>query len=232
MNNTLVFTATYNEAENIENLINQIINVQDNISLLIIDDNSPDKTFEIIEKHSKKNKNIKLIKRESKLGLNSAHILAYEYAVKNNFNNLITMDADFSHDPKEITKILRLLKENDFVLGSRYTEGGSNDQKFIRYMLSYLGNKFIKLISRVDSTEFTTSFRGFNIKNLKNFHLNEIKANGYSFFMETVIEINRRNFKCKEFPINFKDRKFGNSKIPKIEIFRTLFNLFKIVFRK
>lgn len=232
MNNTLVFTATYNEAENIENLINQIINVQDNISLLIIDDNSPDKTYEIIEKHSKKNKNIKLIKRESKLGLNSAHILAYEYAVKNNFNNLITMDADFSHDPKEITKILRLLKENDFVLGSRYTDGGSNDQKFIRYMLSYLGNKFIKLISRVDSTEFTTSFRGFNIKSLKNFHLNEIKANGYSFFMETVIEINRRNFKCKEFPIHFKDRKFGNSKIPKIEIFRTLFNLFKIVIRK
>ena len=142
------------------------------------------------------------------------------------------MDADFSHDPKEITKILRLLKENDFVLGSRYTDGGSNDQKFIRYMLSYLGNKFIKLISRVDSTEFTTSFRGFNIKSLKNFHLNEIKANGYSFFMETVIEINRRNFKCKEFPIHFKDRKFGNSKIPKIEIFRTLFNLFKIVIRK
>ena len=232
MNDTLIFTATFNESENIQKLINQIISINNNLCLLIVDDNSPDKTYEIVEELSKNNKNIKLIKREKKLGLNTAHILAYEYAIKNNFNNLITMDADLSHDPKEIPTIINLLKENDFVLGSRYINGGSNDQKFTRYMLSFLGNKFIKLLSRTNSSEFTTSYRGFNIKRLKNFHLNQIDANGYSFFMETVIKINKKKFKCKEFPIYFKDRKYGHSKIPKIEIFRTLFYLFKITFKK
>lgn len=232
MNDTLIFTATFNESENIQKLINQIISINNNLCLLIVDDNSPDKTYEIVEELSKNNKNIKLIKREKKLGLNTAHILAYEYAIKNNFNNLITMDADLSHDPKEIPTIINLLKENDFVLGSRYINGGSNDQKFTRYMLSFLGNKFIKLLSRTNSSEFTTSYRGFNIKRLKNFHLNQIDANGYSFFMETVIKINKKKFRSKEFPINFKDRKYGNSKIPKIEIFRTLFNLLKITFKK
>lgn len=231
MNDTLIFTATFNESENIKNLINQITSIDKDLCMLIIDDNSPDKTYEIVEELSKENKNIKLLKREKKLGLNTAHILAYDYAIKNNYNNLITMDADFSHDPKEIPKVVELLKDNDFVIGSRYIDGGSNDQKFTRYLLSFLGNKFIKLISRTNSSEFTTSYRGFNIKKLKNFHLNQINANGYSFFMETVIKINKKKFKCKEFPISFKDRKYGISKIPKIEIFRTLFNLFKITFK-
>ena len=109
MNKILVFTATYNEKDNIEKLINVILKLGNDIKMLVIDDNSPDKTYEILEKISKKNDNLIVVKREKKLGLNTAHIMAYEYALKNNYDKLITLDADFSHDPNEITKIIDIL---------------------------------------------------------------------------------------------------------------------------
>ena len=232
MSKTLVFTATYNEKDNIENFINKIFEINNNIKLLIIDDNSPDKTYEILENISKKNDNLILIKREKKLGLNTAHIMAYEYALKNDYDKLITLDADFSHDPKEIAKIVSYLDEYDFVIGSRYVNGGKNVQPLFRYLISYLGNKLIKFLLKSNFNEFTTSYRGFNLKKLNNFNLNQIKGNGYSFFMETVIALERLKFKSFEFPIHFKDRIYGKSKIPKIEIFRTFKNLISLYFKK
>ena len=232
MSKTIVFTATYNEKDNIENFINKIFEINNNIKLLIIDDNSPDKTYEVLEKISKKNDNLILIKREKKLGLNTAHIMAYEYALKNDYDKLITLDADFSHDPKEITKIISYLDEYDFVIGSRYINGGKNVQPLFRYLISYLGNKLIKFLLKNNFNEFTTSYRGFNLKKLNNFNLNQIKGNGYSFFMETVIALERLKFKSFEFPIHFKDRIYGKSKIPKIEIFRTFKNLISKYFKK
>ena len=232
MNKILVFTATYNEKDNIEKLINVILKLRNDIKMLVIDDNSPDKTYEILEKISKKNDNLIVVKREKKLGLNTAHIMAYEYALKNNYDKLITLDADFSHDPNEITKIIDFLDKYDFVVGSRYTEGGKNVQPFFRYLISYLGNKLIKLVLKINLNEFTTSYRGFNLKKLNNFNLNQIKGKGYSFFMETVIVLNRLGYKCFEFPIHFKDRVKGKSKIPKIEIFRTFKNLMLLFLKK
>ena len=232
MNKILVFTATYNEKDNIEKLINVILKLGNDIKMLVIDDKSPDKTYEILEKISKKNDNLIVVKREKKLGLNTAHIMAYEYALKNNYDKLITLDADFSHDPNEITKIIDFLDKYDFVVGSRYTEGGKNVQPFFRYLISYLGNKLIKLVLKINLNEFTTSYRGFNLKKLNNFNLNQIKGKGYSFFMETVIVLNRLGYKCFEFPIHFKDRVQGKSKIPKIEIFRTFKNLMLLFFKK
>ena len=232
MNKILVFTATYNEKENVEKLIDVILKLRNDIKMLVIDDNSPDKTYEILEKISKKNDNLIVVKREKKLGLNTAHIMAYEYALKNNYDKLITLDADFSHDPKEITKIIDFLDNYDFVIGSRYMSGGKNVQPFFRYLISYLGNKLIKLVLKINLNEFTTSYRGFNLKKLNNFNLNQIKGKGYSFFMETVIVLNRLGYKCFEFPIHFKDRIYGKSKIPKIEIFRTFKNLISLYFKK
>ena len=232
MNKILVFTATYNEKDNIEKLINEILKLRNDIKMLVIDDNSPDKTYEILEKISKKNDNLIVVKREKKLGLNTAHIMAYEYALKNNYDKLITLDADFSHDPNEITKIIDFLDKYDFVIGSRYIEGGKNIQPFFRYLISYLGNKLIKLVLKINLNEFTTSYRGFNLKKLNNFNLNQIKGKGYSFFMETVIVLNRLGYKCFEFPIHFKDRVKGKSKIPKIEIFRTFKNLMLLFLKK
>ena len=232
MDKILVFTATYNEKDNIEKLINVILKLRNDIKMLVIDDNSPDKTYEILEKISKKNDNLIVVKREKKLGLNTAHIMAYEYALKNNYDKLITLDADFSHDPNEITKIIDFLDKYDFVIGSRYIEGGKNVQPFFRYLISYLGNKLIKLLLKINLNEFTTSYRGFNLKKLDNFNINQIKGKGYSFFMETVIVLNRLGYKCFEFPIQFKDRVQGKSKIPKIEIFRTFKNLMLLFMKK
>ena len=232
MTKTIVFTATYNEKDNIENFTSKIFEIDNSIKLLVIDDNSPDKTYEILEQISKKNDNLILIKREKKLGLNTAHIMAYEYALKNDYDKLITLDADFSHDPNEIGKIIDYLDEYDFVIGSRYVNGGKNVQPLFRYLISYLGNKLIKFLLKSSFNEFTTSYRGFNLKKLNNFNLSQIKGNGYSFFMETVIVLERLKYKSFEFPIHFKDRIYGKSKIPKIEIFRTFKNLISLYFKK
>ena len=228
----LVFTATYNEKENIEKLI---LSIRENLPLstiLIIDDNSPDGTSDIIKKLQVKIKNLDLLVRDKKSGLDSAHKKAFEYAKKNNFNYLITMDADFSHDPKELSKFVKNLASNSFVLGSRYINGGKCIMKGSRLILSSLGNKFIKMISGIKSNEFTTSYRGFNLDRLENFDLNNVNCKGYSFMMGTIFELYKINIAIKEIPIVFKDRSKGKSKIPRFEIFRTLKNLLIFYFKK
>ena len=228
----LIFTACYNEAENIEKLIKGIKKCLPTSSILIIDDNSPDKTQQKIIELKKEINLLNLIVREKKMGLDTAHKLAYEFAVKQKFNYLITMDADLSHDPNELINFTRNLEKNSFVIGSRYIRGGKCLMKGSRLLMSKLGNIVIKFFSRIDCNEFTTSYRGFNINKLKGFHLNHVKESGYSFFMGTIFEINKRNFNIKEIPITFADREKGISKIPKLEILRTLINLLFYVLKK
>ena len=228
----LVFSATYNEIENIRELISGIQKNLPNSSILIIDDNSPDKTQEVLKELKKNNKNLFLIEREKKLGLDTAHKAAFKYAIENNFDYLITMDADLSHDPKELPEFVKNLENSPFVIGSRYINGGKCLMKGTRLIKSKIGNQIIKIISGIKSSEFTTSFRGFDIKNLKDFNLNNVKSRGYSFMMGTLFELERNHIKIKEIPITFYDRKKGVSKIPKVEIFRTLKNLFFLSFNK
>ena len=228
----LIFTATYNEAENIDSLINLIKLNTIESDILIIDDNSPDGTSDIIKTKQLLDKKIFLITRKGKLGLDTAHKEAYEFAIKNQYDYLITMDADNSHNPIEIKNILLNLEDYPFVIGSRYIKGGKCLMIGRRLFMSKYGNLLMKFLLRIDCNEYTTSFRGFNIKKLKNFHLNKIKTKGYSFFMGTIAEINRNNFQIKEIPITFQDRLKGYSKIPKFEIIRTLKNLLILTFRK
>ena len=228
----LVFTASYNEKENIKKLILGIKYYLPEASILIIDDNSPDQTKEIIKELKKNISQLELIIREKKLGLDSAHRQAYDYAIKYHYNYLITMDADLSHDPKEINNFVSYLSEFPFVIGSRYVEGGSCLMSGKRLAMSKFGNKLIKNILQINSNEFTTSYRGFNLSKLKNFHLNKVNNKGYSFFMGTLFEIDKLGYEIKEIPIIFKDRQKGFSKIPKIEIFRTLKNLFILFLKK
>ena len=228
----LVFSATYNEIENIRELINGIQKYLPDTSILIIDDNSPDKTQEVITELKKKNKNLYLIEREKKMGLDTAHKTAFNYAIENNFDYLITMDADLSHDPKELPEFIKNLKNFSFVIGSRYISGGKCLMRGFRLILSKFGNQIIRVVSGIKSNEFTTSYRGFNIKNLKNFNLNNVKTKGYSFMMGTIFELEKNNIEIKEIPITFYDRKRGFSKIPKIEIFRTFKNLIFLTLKK
>ena len=228
----LVFTATFNELDNIKELVSSIKKQPSDPDILIIDDNSPDGTSEEIKKLQNSFKNLFLIKRSGKLGLDSAHKEAYEFALKNNYDLLITMDADLSHDPNELENFIKNLDEYPVVLGSRYISGGQCLMTGRRLIFSKYGNLIIKFVFQVDCSEFTTSYRGFNLKKLNNFHLNLIKTKGYSFFMGTVHEIFKQKFKVKEIPIIFKDRKKGHSKIPRIEMLRTLINIFVLKFFK
>jgi len=141
------------------------------------------------------------------------------------------MDADLSHDPIKINKMIKILKNHEFVIGSRYMIGGKCEMSFIRTLLSFFGNKFIKIFLNINCNEFTTSYRGFNLKKLKKFNLNKINSNGYSFFMETIVQLKRSGYNIKEIPIYFKNRIHGKSKIPKIEIFRTLKNVILLYFK-
>ena len=227
-NKILIFSATYNEAKNIENFLNSIEELNLALDILLIDDNSPDNTWKKIQEYSKNKKNIHLIIRNKKEGLDTAHKIAYEYCVKNNYDFLITLDADMSHDPKVIPKFIDELKTNAFVIGSRYIEGGKCGMKGFRLFLSYFGNKIIKFVLSIDCNEFTSGYRGFNLKKLKDFHLKKVSAKGYSFFMETVFQIHNKGIIINQIPIYFADRKEGKSKIPKIEVFRTLLNVLRL----
>ena len=228
MSKTLVFTATYNEVQNIKKLISLIYKNFPKADILVIDDNSPDLTYKLLKKLKKKYKNLKIKLRDKKYGLDSAHKFAYDFAKKNGYVKLITMDADLSHNPIEIKKIVRLLDKSEFVIGSRYIKGGKCELPLLRYLISFFGNKFIKFFLGIKCNEFTSSYRGFNLIKLKNFSLKKIKSKGYSFFMETVYLINKKNFKITEIPIIFKNRIYGKSKIPKIEILRTFFNVIRL----
>ena len=155
MNKILIFTATYNEKENIEKLLNKILDLNLGLDIYVIDDNSPDNTKDVLKKYSYKYKNIFFKIREKKLGLDSAHKEAFEYAIQKKYLTLITMDADLSHDPKGISLFLKEIKNKDFVIGSRYMKG-KNNMKISRYLLSYLGNKLIKYLFDINNIdEFT-----------------------------------------------------------------------------
>ena len=228
-NNSLIFTATYNESENIKTFLDIALKLN-NIDILIIDDNSPDGTAKVIKEYQKDYKNLYLIVREGKEGLDTAHKQAYKYAIKKNYLNLITMDADLSHDPSKIPMFLEELNSYPFVIGSRYIKGGRNETKLSRYLLSIIGNKIIKIVLGIDCEEFTTSYRGFNLKKLVDFDIYKVNSRGYSFFMETIYQIHKLGYSVKQVPIIFADRTKGVSKIPKVETLRTLKNLFLLKF--
>ena len=230
MSKTLVFTATYNEKKNIKYLIENINKLSLDIDILVIDDNSPDQTWEILQKLERECKNLKVIIRNNKSGLDTAHKLAFNYAIEHKYEKSISMDADLSHDPNNIPKMISILNKSSFVIGSRYIEGGKCEMTGFRLAISIIGNKFIKKVLKMNCNEFTTSYRGFNLSKLRNFNLNMINSKGYSFFMETVYLINKKGHSIKQVPIIFADRTKGVSKIPKVETLRTLKNLFLLKF--
>ncbi len=228
----LIFTATYNEAENIKEYLTKVEALNLNTDILIIDDNSPDQTWRIIQEYTKNKKNIHLIIREKKEGLDTAHKMAYEYSIKNNYQYLITMDADLTHNPKKIFEILKELKKNPFVICSRYARGGSTDITGFRLFISYFGTKFMKFIFNMNCDEFSCAYRGYSLNELKNFDMKNISSKGYSFFMEMVYHLHNKGVFIKEIPFFAKQRSSGKSKIPNIEIFRTLFNIFRLKLKK
>jgi len=215
---TLVFAATYNERGDIEALCRDILGLPGRSDLLVVDDNSTDGTGIFLDELAAREPRLKVIHRPRKLGLGTAHKLAMAYAAKRGYDVLVTMDADFSHKPVDIPRLVDALDGRDFVIGSRYALGGSCDYTGYRRYVSLLANRLARLLLGIPLFEFTTSFRAFRVDMLRRVDFPSIQAQGYSFFMESVWHIARAGFIVGEVPITFSDRRHGESKIPRFEI--------------
>jgi len=232
MKRTLIFTATYNEADNIEALIRDIFTQVPESEVLVVDDSSPDGTGEILDRLSKENSRVKAHHRAGKQGLGSAHLFAFHYAIDQGYDVLVTMDADFSHNPKYIPEMLQKLERADFVIGSRYAPGGKLDYGFLRTALSKTANSLARFLLKIPLHECTTSLRAFRISLLKEIPLHEIRSDGYSFFVEALFLINQKTANLEEVPIHFEDRRAGQSKISHQEIVKAVKTLFRLAWTR
>jgi dolichol-phosphate mannosyltransferase len=212
----LIIIPTYNELENLPKLLPEVLSKDENINVLIVDDNSPDGTAGFVERQMKVDNRIHLIKRPSKQGLGTAYIAGFKYALQNNFQIIFEMDADFSHDPKEIPRFLDEIKNSDVVLGSRYINGVNViNWPLRRLLLSSFANLYTRIITGLPVHDATGGYKCFNRKVLDSIDLNRVKSNGYAFQIEMTFKAWKKGFKVKEIPIIFVDRVKGKSKMSK-----------------
>jgi dolichol-phosphate mannosyltransferase len=231
MTKTLVFFATYNEAGNIQPLISSLESVIPEADILVIDDNSSDGTADIVLGMNRPN--VTLLQRKGKLGLGTAHLLALAYAQHHGYDVVITMDGDLSHDPVHIPSMLdRLEAGEDLVIGSRYMRGGGCDYTGYRLYVSQLANIAARFLLGMRLHEFTTSYRAFRVSELKRLNFGVLLVGGYSFFLTTMVEASVRGLKIQEVPIQFRERGYGSSKLPPLEMFRGMANLLRIAVKK
>lgn len=231
MTKTLVFFATYNEAGNIKPLISSLEKAAPEADILVVDDNSSDGTADIILEMNRPN--VALLQRKGKLGLGTAHLLALSYAQKHEYDVVVTMGGDLSHDPTHIPALLDQLGSGaDLVIGSRYMPGGGCDYNGYRLYVSQLANLAARLLLGLKLHEFTTSYRAFRVSELKRLNFAALLVGGYSFFLTTVAEAAVRGLDIREAPIQFRERGYGTSKLPSMEIFRGMANLLRIAGQK
>ena len=224
----LVFTTCYNERDNIGPLVDEIVRDLPAANILIIDDNSPDGTWDVILEKAKTYKQITAVKRPRKLGVGSAHKYALFFAMREDYDTLITMDADFSHDPKYLSELLRIHAKNTFVTGSRYCVGGTSDYKGYRNFVSRLGNVAARFALGVKLKELTTFYRVFDVESLRRLPLRRIDADGYGYGIQLIYYLRKTGVELREVPIHFADRTHGVSKIPRWQILVSAFDLFKL----
>lgn len=217
MRDVLIIIPTYNEIENIENIIISTINLYPTINILIVDDNSPDLTFKKVEDLKPKFKDqLFLLKRLKKEGLGTAYVAGFKWALKNKFNYVFEMDADFSHNPKDIKRILEPMLENnyDVSIGSRYIKGiNVVNWPLSRIILSYTASQYVQLITRMNIKDSTSGYICYKKSVLESIDLDNIKFTGYAFQIEMKYKSYLKNFKIIEVPIIFSDRLFGVSKL-------------------
>lgn len=223
---TLVIIPTYNEKENIENIIRTIFSIDSQYHLLIIDDESPDGTAKIIKKlQSAFNNQLFIIERPSKLGLGTAYITGFKWALENNYDFIFEMDADFSHDPKDLPRLLNACKDNnyDLSIGSRYVKGGKVENwPKTRWLMSYFASIYVRVILLMNIKDTTAGFKCYKKEVLEKINLDNVQFMGYAFQIEMKYSAYRLGFKLFEVPITFKDRQLGESKM-NMSIFKEAF---------
>ncbi len=229
----LAISPTYNEKKNISELINRISKLPLNIDLLIIDDNSPDGTADIIKTIMSENKSIHLLEREKKLGLGTAYCEGFQWALERGYDLIVQIDADLSHNPDDILRMVEMSNSSDLVIGSRYI-GGVNviNWPMRRLLLSYFANLYAKLLIQFPIKDSTGGFKCFQRKVLESIDLKRINSQGYSFQIEINFLAWIKGFKIKEIPIVFTDRTVGESKMNRSIVIEAIWMVPKLLIRK
>jgi len=229
---SLVVIPTYNEAENIGRIIPEILaqGVPD-LEVLVVDDASPDGTAKIVEKLAEKDTRIHLLNRGGKMGLGTAYVAGFKYALSHDYECILEMDADFSHDPKELRNLINKAEEYDLVIGSRYITGVNVvNWPLTRLMLSMGASKYTRMITGMKIRDCTSGFKCFRRKVLESIDLDAIHSDGYSFQIELNFKAKNKGFTVCEIPIIFVDRVIGSSKMSKKIIREAMWVVWKLRF--
>jgi dolichol-phosphate mannosyltransferase len=229
MPKALVIIPTYNEAQNAEKIIAEVLQQSEIVEVLIVDDNSPDGTAGLVKKMMETNPRIHILERERKLGLGTAYVAGFKYAIKNGFDFIFEMDADFSHNPKEIPIMLGKMNECDVLIGSRYIKGVNVvNWPMKRLILSYSANIYTRIITGMPVHDATAGFKCYKRKVLETINIDGLRSNGYAFQIETNFLAWKKGFTLMEMPIVFVDRRVGVSKMNKKIVYEAAFMVWKL----
>jgi dolichol-phosphate mannosyltransferase len=211
----LVCIPTYNEAQNLPEIVPQVLSQDPRLEVVVIDDNSPDGTGRIADELACRDPRVHVIHREGKLGLGTAYITAFKWALDRGYDYIFEMDADFSHDPKHLKEFLKAIQDADLVLGSRYLGGKVTvvNWPMGRLMLSYFANIYARLVTGVTLWDLTGGFKCFRKGVLETIDFSNVRSNGYAFQIEMSVRAWRKGFRLVEIPIVFVDRSEGQSKM-------------------
>ena len=230
---TLVISPTYNETKNIELLVKAILDSYPDFELLIVDDNSPDGTSDKVKTLQKTYKNLHLEIRQKKSGLGTAYIHGFQWALARDYDKVVQMDADLSHNPQDVSMMVDHLDNYDLVIGSRYVKGISVvNWPLRRLMLSYGANTYSRIITGMPIMDGTGGFKAWKSKVLRNINLDSVKSQGYSFQIEMNFRTWLKKYKIKETPIIFSDRTIGQSKMSKAIVYEAIFMVWRLRFCK
>jgi dolichol-phosphate mannosyltransferase len=224
----LVVIPTYNEAENIRNLIPLVLK-QGPLDVLVVDDGSPDGTADVVRAFGEKDARVHLITRNGKQGLGTAYVAGFRFALARDYDFIFEMDADFSHDPNALPAFLRNIQSADLVIGSRYTDGVRVlNWPIKRLLLSYFANVYTRFLIGLPIHDATGGFKCYRRAVLEAINLEKIKSNGYAFQIEMSYKAWRKKFNLVEIPIVFLDRQAGSSKMSKGIVYEAFFMLWKL----
>lgn len=230
MKKALIIIPTYNEAENIVNITSELLAIDYpgvSIEILVVDDNSTDGTASLVK--ARNESRLHLIERPGKMGLGTAYIRGFRYAIENNYDYVFEMDADFSHDPEAILGFLDKLNDHDLVIGSRYIEGiAVVNWPLSRLMISIGASYYTRMITFLPVKDVTAGFMAYRVESLKKIDLNKIHSNGYSFQIEMKFRMWKKGFRLTEIPIVFIDRRAGVSKMSRKIVYEAMFMVWKL----
>ena len=232
MKRCLVVIPTYNEADNLPQLIPTVLNLGSQFNILIVDDNSPDGTAKLVKEMQKSEPRLFLIERAGKMGLGTAYVAGFKYALTNGYDFVFEMDADFSHDPAELPNLLAKAETYDLVIGSRYISGVNVvNWPMRRLILSYGANLYTRIITGMPVRDATGGFKCFQRKVLESIDLDAIHSNGYAFQIEMNFLSWRKGFRVCEIPIVFVDRRIGVSKMSKHIVYEAVWMVWRLNFK-